>query len=448
MSLVSRLFSADSRTVLIRKNIMFSFLIKGWSALVMLLLVPITLKCLGDYTNGVWLTISSLLIWIDQMDIGLGNGLRNKLAAAIAHNDTKGAKEAVSSTFFMLIIIVIPILLVLLGIIYSIDVYSFLNVKSELVGNLTNVIAVAVILICSTFIFKFIGNFYLGLQLPAVNNLFLTIGHTFTLIATYIAYSVGYHSLMVIAVINTAGPLLVYLLAYPYTFWVKYKELAPSFKSFTFVSARSLFSIGMKFFILQMAGVILFMSSNIVISKILNPAEVTPYQIAYRYFTICLILFNIISTPYWTATTDAYERGDFEWINNSRKKMKKVIAIMLAVMVLMIVLSPVVFKVWIGDQVEIPILLTVLVAFYILVLITSMSYSNFIFGIGKLKLQLYFTLSASILFIPLAYLISRFEESIYAIVLAMALINIPGLIANKIQLNKLINRKATGIWNE
>ncbi|MBR4218339.1 MAG: hypothetical protein IKR71_04760, partial [Bacteroidales bacterium] len=56
---------SDQRTSLLRKNILGSFLIKGWSAVVVLLMVPVTLKCLGEYKNGVWLTISSILMWID-----------------------------------------------------------------------------------------------------------------------------------------------------------------------------------------------------------------------------------------------------------------------------------------------------------------------------------------------------------------------------------------------
>ena len=71
---------SNHRSSLLQKNILASFLIKGWSAVIVLLLVPATLHCLGEYNNGIWLTISSLLLWIDNMDIGLGNGLRNKIA--------------------------------------------------------------------------------------------------------------------------------------------------------------------------------------------------------------------------------------------------------------------------------------------------------------------------------------------------------------------------------
>ena len=78
---------SQKRSSLLQKNILASFLIKGWSAFIVLLMVPATLHCLGEYKNGIWLTISSMLLWIDNMDIGLGNGLRNKIAEYMAQGE-------------------------------------------------------------------------------------------------------------------------------------------------------------------------------------------------------------------------------------------------------------------------------------------------------------------------------------------------------------------------
>ena len=75
---------ANDRSCLLKKNILASFAIKGWAGIIQLLLVPITIHCLGNYINGLWMVISSVLIWIDSLDIGLGNGLRNKLSERIA----------------------------------------------------------------------------------------------------------------------------------------------------------------------------------------------------------------------------------------------------------------------------------------------------------------------------------------------------------------------------
>lgn len=89
-----KIFNGNERTVLIKKNIAGSILIKGWNCIVQLLLVPITLNCLNQYEYGIWLTINSILLWIDQFDIGLGNGLRNKLAEALAKGDKGKSQKA------------------------------------------------------------------------------------------------------------------------------------------------------------------------------------------------------------------------------------------------------------------------------------------------------------------------------------------------------------------
>lgn len=103
-------------------------------------------------------------------------------------------------------------------------------------------------------------------------------------------------------------------------------------------------SFGLKFFILQISGGILFLSSNILISKLFSPEAVTPYQIAYRYFSILLLVFTIIGTPFWSATTDAYKRNDIKWLQKSNCYLNKVIIIIFIIIVLMVLISPVFIK--------------------------------------------------------------------------------------------------------
>ena len=443
---LNSIFGADKRTALMRKNILFSFLIKGWSGVVTFLLVPITLHCLGEYKNGLWLTISSMLIWIDNLDIGLGNGLRNKLATHLAHDDTTKAREAVTCTFVMLGVIIIPVMLLTIAVAHHVDLYGFMNVDPTLVGNLESVVIVAIIFVCSTFIFKFIGNFYLGLQLPAVNNLLIAIGHTLALIGTTAVYLSGSHSLMWIAVVNTCAPLAAYLMAYPYTFYKQYPQLRPSLQFFNKKEVAGLFTIGVKFFMLQISGILLFMTSNILISKLFSPAMVTPYQIAYRYFTIAMLIFTIISTPYWTATTDAYERGDMQWIRDSRRRLDKIVLVIMAMLAVMAAVSPLVYRVWIGSDVDIPFSLSLLMAIYMGVILASLSYSFYLNGMGALTLQLIMTLGAAIVFIPLTYITTRLWPGINSVVLTMIAVNLPGLLVNILQYKKIVGGTASGIW--
>ena len=438
----------SKRSSLLQKNILASFIIKGWSAVIVLLMVPATLHCLGEYKNGIWLTISSLLLWIDNMDIGLGNGLRNKIAEYMAHGERERTRSLVSSTFAMLSCIIIPVMLVLLLLIAVGDPYQVFNAAPTKVSHLDQVLMVTVILVCTSFVFKLIGNFYMGLQLPAVSNLLIALGQTLALIGTYIVLWSGSHSLMFIALVNTVSPLLVYLLAYPYTFFYKYPQLRPSFRLIDFKEAKAVINMGVQFFIMQISSVVLFMTSNILISNLFSPEMVTPYQITYRYFSILLVVFTVICMPFWNATTDAYQRNDMEWIRQAASKLRLMTIGILLCLIVMVALSDIVYAIWIDRQTVIDIRMSIVMAAYIFILIYSMRYSYFINGIGTLRLQLIFTATAAIVFIPLAYLATWWTHDIIWFMVVMCLVNIPGLIVNRIQFYKLINGKAKGIWNK
>lgn len=207
-----KMLDRDRRSSLVRKNIAGSILIKGWGCIVQLLLVPATLKSLNQYEYGVWLTISSILLWVDQFDIGLGNGLRNKLAEAVAKNDFMLARRLVSTAFVMLTVIIVPIVLVLLFLVCYTDVSSFLSIDDPSVQDgIIKVLIVSILLVGATFIFKLVGNVYLGLQLPAVNNLLVVLGQTLALVVIFVLSCSRDLSLIEVACICTASPLIVYL---------------------------------------------------------------------------------------------------------------------------------------------------------------------------------------------------------------------------------------------
>lgn len=439
--------SHEQRTNLLIKNVIFSFFIKGWSAVIVLLMVPLTLDCLGSYQNGVWLTISSLLVWIDQMDIGLGNGLRNRLAMYQARGESDEARRIVSSTMAMLICIIIPLFLVLSAAIWTGDIYAFLNVKPNSIPELQTALQCAVTLVCITFVLKFIGNVYMGMQLPAVSNLLMALGQTIALIGTWVLFMSDHATFYNIVVVNTAAPMLVYAASYPITFYVKYPQLRPRYKSVNLHTAIQLGNLGLKFFWLQIAAIIQFMTANILISHFFTPEMVTPYQITYRYMSLLMVFFSIVCMPFWNATTDAYERQDTAWIERASKKMNMLTALIFLAAAVMTLVSPWVYDLWIGNKCDVPFGMTCMMALYVCLLILSMRYSYFLNGIGALRLQMYMTVSA-VVFIPLAWITSKMTLNIIWFMAVMCICNLPGIIVNIIQFNKILKGTATGIWRK
>lgn len=428
---------------MIYKNIIVSFFVKGWSAIVVLLMVPLTLKMLGAYSNGVWLTISGILIWIDFMDIGLGNGLRNTLAKYVAIGDNEKARMAVSSTFFILTIIIIPLLLLCCALIHLLDIYNLLGISRNLVPNLSSILTIAVVMTSITFILKAIGNLYMGLQLPAISNLIMCLGQTLSLVITLTAYYIGCRSLTYVVFINTLSPLIIWTAFYPYTFFYRYPQFRPSFRYINKQISYILCSQGIKFFVLQIFSVVLFASVNIIISKLFSPSEVTPYQIVYRYFSLILVIFNIISIPFWNATTDAYYRDDMIWIKNSSRKLDAVVVTSFFVLLVMVLLSGFIYSIWIGYEVTIPIELSIAMAAYIFVLIVSLRYSYILNGVNALRIQLVFTIFATVVFVPLSWYAGNTFRNVSSIVWVMCIINIPGMLANAWKYYQIFYKKET-----
>ena len=363
----------------------------------------------------------------------------------MAENDTIKARQYVSTTFFLLCGIMTIVLLVSVGI-FSFDLfnlYNVLNVDSSIVPDLIDVLIVSFAITCLTFVFKLVGNIYLSLQLPAVNNAIVGIGQTLTLLVVIVLSITGNNSLRAIAFAYTLSPLVVNVIAFVYTMRWRYPFLCPSIKCFSKQYIESLASLGLRFFCLQIAGIILFMSSNFVISHLFTPGAVTPYQIAYRLFSLLLIVFMLIATPYWSATTDAYKKNDMLWIETSRKKLCKLLLVLAVALLLLVLFSQWIYRIWIGGEVNIPKSLSILMAVYIFELIYSQAYSFFLNGMGKLNLQLLMTILAAVAFYPLSYFMGK-SYGLNGICMCLILVNLPGTIVNVLQFNYVIKKKRNG----
>ncbi len=440
-----RLSSTNKRSARATINIALSFLIKGWAGGIQLLLVPLILACLGEYMTGVWLTISSMLLWMDSFDFGLGNGLRNKLAESVALDNWNEARRAVSTTFIIMLILIVPLTIIILTVLFNVDAYKILNIDVSRLSDLYTTLTTTIIIVAVTFVFKIIGNIYLGLQLPAVNNLLVVAGQSLGALAIFILHQCyGELSLLQVAVASTGATVLIYMIAYPVTFHY-YPELKPSWKLFDKKMLNILLSKGLMFFILQISGIVLFMSSNILISNLLSPAEVTPYQVVYRYFSFVTMLFSIFVTPLWAATTDAYTKRDFDWIRGVTRRMYVLLALFAVLISVMLVLAPYVYEIWVGKDLYINPLLSCMMAVYIMIIIYSLYFAHILFGIGHIRVQTYTTLIEAICFFPLAYVGAKLWGT-PGILAALLFVNLFCAVTNTIQYKKIISGKASGIW--
>jgi O-antigen/teichoic acid export membrane protein len=234
---------------------------------------------------------------------------------------------------------------------------------------------------------------------------------------------------------------------YPVTIKMVFPWLLPSVKCFHKRYLKDLFNIGIQFFLLQLSGILLFACANLLISHQFGPQEVTPYNIAYRYFSVLPMAMAIILSPMWSASTDAYAKGDVAWIRRTMRGIHKILLLAYIAIALMILASNFIYRIWLGSEIEIPFKLSMAIGIYIAILISSISYSNFLNGLGKLRLQTINTVTVALLFFPLCSFLGS-KLGIVGIVVGMCLLNLSGLILNKIQFDKVLDGTAKGFWNQ
>src|SRR5262245_45262608 len=87
-----------------------SYIARGLAILTGFVSVPLTVDYLGAERYGVWLTISSLLLWLALTDFGLaGNALVNVLSEAAGNDDRVAARQYTASAFWALVTIALVI---------------------------------------------------------------------------------------------------------------------------------------------------------------------------------------------------------------------------------------------------------------------------------------------------------------------------------------------------
>ena len=129
MNRIKRLLSDKSeRNVII--NIFSAFVIKGFSMFISLFSMPMYIKYFSeDSVLGLWYTILSILSWINICDLGLGNGMRNRLTEAISLNDHNRGQKYISSTYIMTAIVILPVVVVGIIVFKIIDLNAFFNIS-------------------------------------------------------------------------------------------------------------------------------------------------------------------------------------------------------------------------------------------------------------------------------------------------------------------------------
>jgi O-antigen/teichoic acid export membrane protein len=436
------------RSVRAKKNIFSSLIIKGFSILTSFLMLPITLSYVDASQYGVWLTLSSIVNWFIFFDIGLTQGLRNKFAEAKARGEDDLAQIFVSTTFAILGLIFFVIWVLFLVVNNFLDWSKLLNVSGTIRPEVTTLAVIVFTYFCLSFVLRIITTVLLADQRPAGSSLVNLIGQLISLAVIFVLVKTTEGSIVKLGLALCLSPLIIYIIANLFLFNGIYKKYRPSLSKVKLKYVRELFNLGVVFFVIQLAVIIQFETANIIIARNFGTAEVTSYNVVHKYFGMLNMVFAIFLTPFWSASTEAFQKSDFQWIRNGIRRYNQLNILLVIAGCVMLAFSGFVYRIWLGEgTVEIPFTLSL---FGFLFFNTSMfggKYVSFLNGISALRIQFYACLISPFLYILLVLIfIKILHMGVYSIFIASILANFNTFILAPIQTNKVLNKGKRGIW--
>ncbi|MCB0452925.1 MAG: MATE family efflux transporter [Aequorivita sp.] len=439
----------SARSKNISNHVFWSFLYKSGSIIANFIMVPLTIKFLDNENYGVWLTLSSFIAWFTFFDIGLGHGLRNKFAEARANNDSESAKGYVSTAYFTIGAICVIFVFLSLLISFNVDWTKIFNTSNALYGQLELLMPIVFACFGLRLIFTLITSIYTADQHHSMQGKISFIIAVGSLVLIWLLTKTSKSSLFLFGAVFSLFPVLILFILNLYAFSTKFKQFKPKWRNVKREYFKSIFGLGLSFFVIQISVIVMFSTDNFIITQLFSPAEVVPYNIAYKYMGISSMVFTMVLVPYWSSITDAYVKEEFDWIKNAMKNLIKFAIIAVILIVIMVLIAPYIYKIWIGDLVEVPVVLTVCMAAYFAITVLYAPFNYFINGVGKIKLHMYSFAIGALINIPLSIFLVKYTTlGVEGVMIATIICILPNLIIFPMQYLKLINNTAQGIWDK
>jgi O-antigen/teichoic acid export membrane protein len=294
---------------------------KGVNLLVLLVSVPLALSCLGVERYGIWIAMTSVLSWLSIADIGLGNGLMNLLADARGRQREDLAQRYVATTFWGLAVIAATLAALALPVVEHINWQYLLNIRdAEVAGETRTAMLVAVWCFLLALPLGIVSKVYVGYQQGAPANAWAAAGSLAELAAiVLVTRARGGLVALTIAVLGIRA--LALFANACYLFGYRRPDLAPSPWRIDLGSLRTIFGVGMLFFLGQMQSLLVFQSDVLIISHFLGPGSITPYSVTCRLFAYVNVPLQLASPYFLAAFGEAHGRGDLDWVRLAFRRL-------------------------------------------------------------------------------------------------------------------------------
>ncbi len=394
------------------RNIFYGFGIRAFGIILQFLLVKVSLNFVKPDYYGLWLTISTLVLWLGLFDLGLTNGLRNKISEKISLNASEEIGGLLRMSYRFLLLLTGAVLILGVILIFMVNWPSVIDIPGSLTRTeLIWVFLLPLICFCVNLYMKPIFALHYSLHNSYVESFSTTLASVLSLLLLIIGYWMGKSSSIIWLAFSFSVP---QTLVTAVITWNTFKKNPQYFqrleKNGQVIKFKEISGLSLKYFFIQVSATMVFMSNSFIISHFYGNAMVTEYNIVVRYFSLPMIVFSIIINPFWNIVAEKVHAKETEQLKMVFRKVRAILLLMLAVLLLMILISPVFFHYWIGESVTIEMSLIIAYSLFTLISLFGSFYTLFINGSGNLKIQTITSVISSVLYLPvMIFFIKRFD---------------------------------------
>lgn len=435
-------FKVDKKTKVLYTNVAMSLGVKGLAILVSLVNMPVFMNYFEDSAVlGLWFTLLSMLSWILNFDLGIGNGLRNYLVIALEKDDRQECKRLISSAYCSVGMLAVLLSALTVLLVPLVDWNAVCNIPRDLVAPevLINTLQILLIGIWFQFLLKLVNTILYAMQKSAIPNFLLLISSVLLLGATFILHTEDtQQNLLRLAYAYVFTANIPMLVATVMVFSTSLKGMGVRLSCWNRNNTKQIIGLGLSFLVLQLLSMASFNTREFYIMRFVDPTGVVPYQIYHKIFSLISTFFILATTPLWSAITQAAAQKDIAWIRKTYRKGMLLFGVFTAGSMVVVALGQVLVDLWLAEKaIEMNMLYSALFAVFNIEYMWISLHCHFENGLGKLTIQkIGYTLAAMALPI-LGFWFTRASENWVLVLVANIIALIPLCILQPLFLRKV-----------
>ena len=337
----------DTKKKIVR-NTMANYIGQFWLMAVSFILFPFIVNHVGLTASGIWLLISSITGYFGLLDLGIGSSLTKYVAEYHAKEDTKQLNEVINTTFFLFlgVGVIAAIGLLVFGELFLISLFS---IPMELIGEAKMIVYIVSISMLLRFPMGVFGGVLMGLQRYDINAL-IGIIISIPRIVLIVAFLTMGYGIVALVAIETFVSVIGWILS---TYYAKRFLPSMSIKPVHFKNkmVTTLLSFGGAVFIMQVCGIIILQTDQIVIGTFLTMGAITFYAAAFKIYLLVRRIPELVLPSIFPAASELDAKQNSNALHALFiRGSKYMTAAFLSVVIPVIILSKSILTVWMGHE--------------------------------------------------------------------------------------------------